>query len=365
MLEIKFPPKLEGFIQGFELASLNLPDKYNPATILFPEDEETNTTAPDTPVNQTVETNERFAFYGFTSPVFLVQQSSFVVAFLACCLLFGLLKLIAMSPGGERKIKIEKKLVWLVLAGLQRVMVSYSSPVCTSLVLSFVYVRLDSSFNVLSFVSSIVLVVALFALTAYIAWFLTKNMERLSDDDFEPRYGAFYHRLKRNNRYAVIFNAVVVFRRMTVTLLLAAPLKVHLQVFLMNVSNFLFLVYIMGHKPYDEPKENNGLIITEGSFAVATMLLPFIIVDSYTDVVEGMMLNVLRGSAILGGAVSILFLLRKLFVKLYGKCCKRRVRERNQDSVDKDYDFAAGTEEHFPREEVKKRNEEEIKEKMF
>ena len=72
MLDIQFPTKIEAFIQGFDVASLNLPDEYNPALILFPEDEEMNGTVPEQPKNDTVKTNERFASFGFTSPVFFI-----------------------------------------------------------------------------------------------------------------------------------------------------------------------------------------------------------------------------------------------------------------------------------------------------
>ena len=46
-----------------------------------------------------METNERFAMYGFNSAVFLVQQSTFVTAFLGFGLLFVMIKVAAVLIG--------------------------------------------------------------------------------------------------------------------------------------------------------------------------------------------------------------------------------------------------------------------------
>ena len=70
MLDGELPTKLEAFIQGFDIASLNVPDEYNIALILFPE--ANNTGDQVSPYDEIVETNERFASFGFTSPVFLI-----------------------------------------------------------------------------------------------------------------------------------------------------------------------------------------------------------------------------------------------------------------------------------------------------
>ena len=83
---------------------------------------------------------------------------------------------------------------------------------------------------------------------------------------------------------------------MIVTLLLGVSFSLHLQVYIMNLVNFLFLVYILTHRPFNETRENSVLIIHEGAFAAATLLLPFFIVDVYTDTVGNLMLNILRGS---------------------------------------------------------------------
>ena len=202
--------------------------------ILFPEEKDSNHSAAEQPKNETMETNDRFASYGFTSPVFFVQQATFVASFVGTIALYWLVKLIAKLLGGEWKVTIEKKLMSLVLSLLMRVMISYSSPVCTSLILSFKFGRLDSVFNVVSFVTSFAFIISLFGLSVYIAIFLVKNMERLSDDDFEPRYKCFYDRLKRTNPYAVIFNEVMLCRRMIVALTLGLSFSPNLQVFLIN-----------------------------------------------------------------------------------------------------------------------------------
>ena len=54
MLEIEFPRKLNTYIHGFDFASLNVPDKYNPALILFPEEDDTNSNAVEESKNETM-----------------------------------------------------------------------------------------------------------------------------------------------------------------------------------------------------------------------------------------------------------------------------------------------------------------------
>ena len=72
MLDIEFPTKLDSYIHGFDFASLNVADKYNIALILFPEEYDTNSSEVEQSKNETIETNERFVSFGYTSPVFMV-----------------------------------------------------------------------------------------------------------------------------------------------------------------------------------------------------------------------------------------------------------------------------------------------------
>ena len=142
---------------------------------------------------------------------------------------------------------------------------------------------------------------------------------------------------------------------MFVTLVLGMVFSLHVQIYAINLSNILFMVYLVIHKPFDETKENLGLIINEGAFTVAAMLLPFIMEVNYQQDAGDMMLYILQGSTMLGGAVSSLFLVAKISSLIYNKFRKRQPRERNQDSIDREYDFARGTDEFHGSEEKKKR----------
>ena len=134
--------------------------------------------------------------YGFNSAVFVVQQATFVTSFLGLGFLYMMFKVTGIVMGGEKRIKIEKKVLSLLLAILMRIMISFSSPICTSLVISIMFMSLESAFKVFSFVTSIVILLVIVAIQVYIIWSLIKNKERLLDDDFEPRYGSFYRRMR-------------------------------------------------------------------------------------------------------------------------------------------------------------------------
>ena len=137
MLEIEYPTKVDAFMHGFEFASLNVPDEYNVVLVLFPEDEEANSTATEYPEEEISETNERFDSYGFTSAVFFVQQATFSAVFIGAGLIYGLLKVVALLLGGDTKVFIEKRIMSIVLAILMRVVINFASPVCTSIVINF------------------------------------------------------------------------------------------------------------------------------------------------------------------------------------------------------------------------------------
>ena len=50
------------------------------------------------------------------------------------------------------------------------------------------------------------------------------------------------------------------------------------------------MIYLVTHRPFEETKENVGLIINEGAYTIAMMLLPFIMVGPYIDDAANLML---------------------------------------------------------------------------
>ena len=175
------------------------------------------------------------------------------------------------------RVGIEKKILSQVLALLQRVMISFGQPVCTSLVIGVRCVQMNTTYQVISFVLSILLTLLLFVIPVYFAWFIIKNTERHSDDDFKPRYGVLYHRLIRQNNYTATFNSVILYRSMIFTLTLGLFFSLELQIAMMIFVNFLFIVYVLIHRPFDETKENLNMIILEGGFLLSLLLLPLLI----------------------------------------------------------------------------------------
>ena len=61
LLDIDYPPKVEAFFQGFQLAALSMPEEYNFMTRIVPEH-----------ILKRGKTKDRYQGYGFESIFFLV-----------------------------------------------------------------------------------------------------------------------------------------------------------------------------------------------------------------------------------------------------------------------------------------------------
>ena len=58
MLEIEFPTKLNTYIHGFDFVSLSVPDEYNIALILFPEEDDVKNSTFEQSKKETIKTNK-------------------------------------------------------------------------------------------------------------------------------------------------------------------------------------------------------------------------------------------------------------------------------------------------------------------
>ena len=86
MLDIEYPPKLEAFFKGFELATLSMPLQYNFVKRIVSE----HTLARG-------ETDERFQDYGFESVFFLVQEVLFYTLVVVMLIAFAIVLLVVVK----------------------------------------------------------------------------------------------------------------------------------------------------------------------------------------------------------------------------------------------------------------------------
>lgn len=104
--------------------------------------------------------------------------------------------------------------------------------------------------------------------------FFWRFFGKLDNDNVSSSLGSFYDDLKLNSKTAVLYNAIFLFRRLTLPLVLvflaAYP---YLQVMFMIFQNLLVLIYLFEVRPFETPFMNRLEIFNEACVLVSTYMI--------------------------------------------------------------------------------------------
>ena len=110
-------------------------------------------------------------------------------------------------------------------------------------------------------------------------FFIIKKFDKLKDPLFERKFDAYYLNMRTNNKLALIYNFLFMFRRLVFStfaiMVTRAPI---LQIFTFVIMNILMIIYLCVVKPFDSKKINYNEIFNEICILIASYHL-FMLTD--------------------------------------------------------------------------------------
>ena len=151
-------------------------------------------------------TDERFQDYGFESIFFLVQEVLFytLVACMAIAFAFVLLVVLKRCVPEERREDFSLRTKLKFKGMMMRLILEFYVPVFISVFFNYKHLSFEDTFDYISFIASIVVMLFMLTIPIHYSRILYKNRSNLEEQLFLQRYGVLYENLKTTSLAAIL-----------------------------------------------------------------------------------------------------------------------------------------------------------------